>query len=107
MSNENFTQDALIPLIGQNFTAKDQNDNSVELTLIEVNEYHIKGVDAESFSAIFTHEENSILDCSNYCIQHNAIGECNLCISLNSATECEIVINRLNNPIEPPMSTTE
>lgn len=100
-SLEKFTGDNLKPLIGQNFTIKDCDNNSVAVVLSEVDEQELKGIEGTCLSAIFTNEEGAVVD-GRFVFEHEAIGACSLTISQNSATEFEVIVSRLKHPVTPP-----
>lgn len=102
MSETKLTQENLAPLKGQTFKAKNPDGQEIELTLTEVNEYTVKGIEAEAFTAIFSNEADCVADGATYELAHEAIGENKVTVSLNSATECEVVVNRLKEPLDPP-----
>lgn len=90
-----FNAKNLRPLVGEAFEVTDAVGNTAEVTLSELNEDIVKGVECESFAAIFTGEKDKISQQGIYYVTHKDVGMHQLMISPNSPTECEVVISRL------------
>lgn len=96
MDINRFNYKNLSPLLGQQFLAKDNANNQVELIFKEiVKSQHNTDIPGEAFSAYFDYEKGGIVEDGLYRIVHEELGEFDLCLSLKSDSVCEIVINRL------------
>lgn len=93
--NAKFNVENLKPLVGEVFKVSDPSGNTGEITLSALNEDVVKGVECESFTAVFTGPENQLCQQGVYQVAHDAIGAFDLLVSPNSPTESEIVIARL------------
>lgn len=93
--NAKFNAKNLKPLVGETFKISDAAGNTGKIKLFELNEDIVKGVECDSFSAVFTGPENQVTEQGVYHVAHDGIGSFDLMVSPNSKTECEIVIARL------------
>ncbi|WP_321491908.1 DUF6916 family protein [uncultured Desulfobacter sp.] len=93
--NEKFNAENLKPLLGDMFKISDASGNSGEIKLSKLNEGVVKGIECDSFAALFTGPENQICEQGIYRVAHDAIGSFDLMVSPKSPKECEIIISRL------------
>ena len=93
--NVNFNAENLRPLVGESFRISDASGNTGKVILSELNEDVVKGVECDSFTAVFTGPENQLRQQGMYQVAHDAIGVFELLMSPNSPIESEVVIARL------------
>lgn len=92
MDDYNFDQ--LSKIIGEPVQVSDKLGNKVELKITEVNKGSLDGDEWESFSVIYTSNENLSIPQGTYDFYHQAFDTKVLFLSPNSAFEYETVINR-------------
>lgn len=93
--NAKFNAEKLKPLVGKTFKITDASGKSSEMELAELNEDIVKGIECESFAAVFKGEESQVCEQGLYHVAHDDVGSFQLMISPNSTTECEVVVSRL------------
>lgn len=93
--NADFNAENLKPLVGESFSMTDAAGNKTELELSELKEGVIKGVECESFSAVFKGEENKVPEQGLYHVAHDKVGSFQMLVSPNNTKECEVVVSRL------------
>ncbi|MEC8907908.1 MAG: hypothetical protein C9355_00600 [Thalassolituus maritimus] len=91
---EAITYDSMESLLGQQVTLSDQADNSVRLTISEVERTALDGDDWEAFAVSLEGQDDFRVPQGMYRLTHEAIGSGELFITAHGPTEYQAVISR-------------
>ncbi|MCO7227299.1 hypothetical protein [Pleionea sp. CnH1-48] len=91
---DKFNYKNLCSIKGNVVSLMDEHNNTVELTVAEVNAAKEHDKDKECFSVLLTGQPSYLLSQGTYNVKHDVIGDVPVFISPNSETEYEIIINR-------------